>query len=113
MDGYERIIQTIQQTVKETNKAENETNSRIIPYIAEMQSDGRCDIGELVIEKEDYYIAECLTTDICSKVSVDSYLNDCSQYNKALKEGDIVLVFRIGEDFIIADKLLEGENVSI
>lgn len=92
MNGYEKIIGLIRKSKKNENSI----------MIAEMITAEKCDIGNLILEQDDYYISERLTE-----------IDENGRRISSLKKGDVVLVYKCDdENFVILDKMVEL-NVSI
>lgn len=82
MNGYEQLIRTIREQSRKTNPN--------VPQLATMKTQGQCDIGDLILEPDDYLISDYLKGN--------------------LKTGDIVLIQRLNEEqYVIITRVVEGE----
>lgn len=81
MNGYEQILKTIREQSKTTNPS--------VPKLATMKTATKCDIGDLVLDPDDYLVNASLKDN--------------------LKAGDVVLVQRLSdEQYAVIVKLVEG-----
>lgn len=82
MNAYEQIISTIREQSRTTNPS--------VPRLAVMKTATKCDIGDLVLDPDDYLISDRL--------------------KGKLKAGDVVLIQKISdEQYAIITRLEEGE----
>lgn len=80
MNAYEQFIKLMRE--------EGAANNPYTPFRAEMTDTEKCDIGDLVLDKDDLLVAEHL--------------------KGKLKKGDTVLVQRISDEtYVIIEKVVE------
>lgn len=76
-----------------------------------MKTENICIIDEQEYYADDFYISSHLKQQLCTKVNIDDYHSDCSEYLPPLQAGDMVLVYPMNEEtFLILDKIepMEG-----
>lgn len=117
MSPYERLIKVIRE--------EGAKNNPPMIELGTMVSEKRCDIGGVILEAEDLYIAEHLMGEYEVKISMDARAdinstssnvkinNQKAMCKQTLKAGDVVLVYRLNEErYVIIEKVV-GADVSI
>lgn len=90
--GYEKLIRAIKSTQKASNNI----------MVGIMQGNSTCKINDLILDSDDLYIAEHLTTGYIKSVG--------GTYEEVAKltQGDMVIVLRINEEkYAIIERLVE------
>lgn len=100
MNPYERLI----NVMREQGSVKNPPQLRL----GTMISDSQCDIGTMVLESDDLYIAEHLVDGYEIKIMVEpSEKKQTAKVYHALQKGDVVLLYQIKEEkFVIIEKVV-------
>lgn len=114
MNPYERLINVI----REQGSVKNPPRLRL----GTMASDSQCDIGTMVLEKDDLYIAEHLTDRYTVKITANALSMRLSGYqeqqeasmanqeivvNSSLKKGDVVLLYKVSDEkYVVIEKVV-------
>lgn len=99
MNPYEQIIHLMREQGAVKNTAPLQ--------LAEMTSATSCKIGDLKLDADDLLIPEHLTEHEI-KIDTETTKNMKIKAHGALKQGDIVLIYRLSdEQYVIIEKLVE------
>lgn len=100
MNPYERLI----NVMREQGAVKNPPRLRL----GTMVSDSQCDIGTMILEKDDLYVAEHLVDGYEIKIMIEpSEKKQNAKVYHALKKGDVVLLYQIKEEkFVIIEKVV-------
>lgn len=93
MNQYEKLLNIIQGESKKHNSESLK--------VGKMRSATTCEVGGLVLEKEDLYIADHLINPPCIEVNIsidNGIITDKSKYMKPLKAGDLVVLYRLSDE---------------
>jgi hypothetical protein len=113
MNGYEKLIMTIQKEGARANPP--------MLKLGEMLSETECRVGNYILDEDDYYIAEHLTSGYDETVTFNGIVN-VSSHNESqsvqikrqqvtvshpLKEGDLVIVYKLNDEkYVILEKVV-------